>query len=180
MFPKINQFTCDKMFIIYAQIGIYPQNLCKFSFIYKQKYAYLKVEIPFPILQCWVGPMLNSVFQNGNTHLSKKFYFNISVSQTYSKYYHCKPIFQFWLHSIYLLQLVFKRTSLFNWQHLDLQNFYRFQSNLSKKISHAALICFYCFCNLLIQSKHNNVKTTLCSAMLSSRYTTLNWQNSNK
>ena len=30
------------MFIFYARIGMYPQNLYKFSFIYKQKYAYLK------------------------------------------------------------------------------------------------------------------------------------------
>ena len=40
--------------------------------------------------------MLSSVIQNENTNLSEIFYFNISESQTYSKYYHCQantPIF---------------------------------------------------------------------------------------
>ena len=32
-----------------------------------------------------VGPMLNSAFSNANTHLSKKFSFNVSESPTYSK-----------------------------------------------------------------------------------------------
>ena len=26
-FPKINQFTCDKMFITFAQMSIYPQPI---------------------------------------------------------------------------------------------------------------------------------------------------------
>ena len=30
------------MFITFAQMGMYPWNLYKFSFIYKQKYARLK------------------------------------------------------------------------------------------------------------------------------------------
>ena len=46
--------------------------------------------ISFPILQCRVGPMLSSVFWNANTYLSEIFYFNISESQTYSKYYQCQ------------------------------------------------------------------------------------------
>ena len=41
-FPEINQFTCDKMFRTFAQMDAYPYNLYKFSFFYKQKYAYLK------------------------------------------------------------------------------------------------------------------------------------------
>ena len=46
--------------------------------------------ISFPIEQCWVGSMLSSVFSNANTHLSKKFYFDISESPTYSKKYNCQ------------------------------------------------------------------------------------------
>ena len=77
-----------------------------FSLIYKQKYANLKPnksekqtnfkvetnrkKILFPILQCRAGPMLNSVLWNAITHLSEIFYFNISESQTYLKYYHCQ------------------------------------------------------------------------------------------
>ena len=34
--------------------------------------------------------MLSSVFWNANTYLCEIFYFNISESQTYSKYYHCQ------------------------------------------------------------------------------------------
>ena len=34
--------------------------------------------------------MLNSAFRNANTYSSEIFYFNISESQTYSKYYHCQ------------------------------------------------------------------------------------------
>ena len=30
------------MFVIFAQMCIYPENLSKFSFIYKQKCTYLK------------------------------------------------------------------------------------------------------------------------------------------
>ena len=41
-------------------------------------------------MQCRVGSMLSSVFQNENTHLSEVFYFNVSESQTYSKYYYCQ------------------------------------------------------------------------------------------
>ena len=33
---------------------------------------------------------VSEVFYNANTHLSEMFYFNISESQTYSKYYHCQ------------------------------------------------------------------------------------------
>ena len=79
------------------------KNLYKFSFIYKHKYAYLKLnksekqtnfkaetnrkKISFPILQCKVGPMFSSVFCNANTHRSEIFfYFNISESQTYSRH----------------------------------------------------------------------------------------------
>ena len=54
---------------------------------FKEKQA---EKISFPILQCRVGPMLISVFWNTNTYLSEIFYFNISESQTYSKYYHCQ------------------------------------------------------------------------------------------
>ena len=41
-------------------------------------------------------------------------------------------------------------------------------SLISGKCSHAALICFYYFCILLVQSKENNIRTMLCNAMLSS------------
>ena len=34
--------------------------------------------------------MLRSVFWNANTYHSEVFYFNISESQTYSKYYYCQ------------------------------------------------------------------------------------------
>ena len=44
------------------------------------------------MLQCRVGPMLSSVFQNKKTHFSEIFYFNISEYQTYSKYYQYIPI----------------------------------------------------------------------------------------
>ena len=37
-----------------------------------------------------------------------------------------KQIFQFCLHAIYLLALVFKRASLCNWKHLDLRILYKF------------------------------------------------------
>ena len=46
--------------------------------------------------------MLSNVFYNANTYLSEIFYFNISASQTYLKYYHCQanaPI----LSSCYIL-----------------------------------------------------------------------------
>ena len=72
----------------------------------------------FTILQRRVGPMLSSAFENANTHLSKIFYCNISESQSITI---IKQIFQFCLHAVYLLALVFKRGSLCNWQHLDLQ-----------------------------------------------------------
>ena len=42
------------------------------------------------MLQCRIDPMLSSVLWNANTYLSKIFYFSISESQTYSKYYHCQ------------------------------------------------------------------------------------------
>ena len=56
-----------------------------------------------------------------------------------------KQIFQLCLHAIYLLPLVFKRASLCNSQHLDLHILYSVQSNLSKKLSSAALIYFIIF-----------------------------------
>ena len=118
--------------------------------------------------------MFSSVFWNANTYLSKMFYTNISESQTYSKYYHCQaniPILC--LHAIYLLVLVLYRVSLCNCQHLELPISYRLQSNLSKRFSHAALICFH-FRILLVQSKHNNIKATFCSTMPSSCCATLN------
>ena len=34
--------TCDKSFITFAQMGIYPLNLYKSGFICEHKYAYLK------------------------------------------------------------------------------------------------------------------------------------------
>ena len=37
LFPKVNQVTCDKRFITFAE-----KTLDKFSIIYKDKYAYLK------------------------------------------------------------------------------------------------------------------------------------------
>ena len=77
----------------------------------------------FQKLQCIVGPMLNSVFQNSNIHLSKIFYFNISESLSINT---VKQIFHFYFHVVYLLGLVFKRASLCNWQQLDLQILYRF------------------------------------------------------
>ena len=50
-------------------------------------------------IQCRVGPMLTSTFRNAKTHLSETFYFNISDTQTYLKYYHCQaniPNFSPW------------------------------------------------------------------------------------
>ena len=29
LLPKINQFTCEKMFITFVQMGLYPQKACK-------------------------------------------------------------------------------------------------------------------------------------------------------
>ena len=79
--------------------------------------------------------MFSSVFWNANIHLSEIFYLYISESQTYLKYYHFqKQIFQFCLHDIYLLALLFKRASLCNWQQLDRQILYKFKYHLSKKI----------------------------------------------
>ena len=128
----------------------------------------------FQKLQCIVGPMLNSVFQNSNIHLSKIFYFNISESLSINT---VKQIFHFYFHVLYLLGLLFKRASLCNWQHLDLQILYRFSSDLSKKSPHTTLICFHYFCISLAQSKHSNIKIAFFSWMLSRRYSTLNWQN---
>ena len=50
--------------------------------------------------------MLSSVFYNTNTHLPRIFYSNISESQSINT---VKQIFQFCLHAVYLLALVFKR-----------------------------------------------------------------------
>ena len=50
--------------------------------------------------------MLSSVFYNTNTHLPRIFYSNISESQSINT---VKQIFQFCLHTAYLLALVFKR-----------------------------------------------------------------------
>ena len=69
---------------------------------------------------------------------------------------------------------------------VDLQILYRFWcrvsfiqniilkgvSFMSAKSPHAALICCYYFCILLVQGRRNNTKTTLCSAKLSSCFTT--------
>ena len=143
MFPKINQFTCDKRFItseqmVYifekpAQIQPYlqtqvcilktPKNL-KSKPISGQKHILssprlTKKTISFPILQCRVGSMVSSAFFNVNTHLSEIFDFNISESQTYSKYYHYQANIsnaspRFTCLQICLLALVFKRASLCN------------------------------------------------------------------
>ena len=51
------------------------------------------------------------------------FYFNISESQIITT---AKQLFQFGLHAVYLLALVFNRASVYYWQHLDLQLLYRF------------------------------------------------------
>ena len=51
------------------------------------------------------------------------FYSNISESQSITT---VKQIFQFDLHAVYLLALLFKRANLYNWEHLDLQILYRF------------------------------------------------------
>ena len=112
--------------------------------------------------------MISNVFWNANTHLSEIFYFNIFEysGKHIQSITSVKQIFQFCLHAIFLLAVVFKRASLCNREHLDLQIFYRFQSNLCKKLSHAVLICFHYFCILLVQSKHNNIKIALCSEML--------------
>ena len=95
----------QKVYSFYSDGCISLKNVYKFSLIYKYMYGYLKPpksekwtnfkeetnrkKISFRILQCRVGPMLSSVFGNANTYLSEIFYFNISESQKYSKYYHC-------------------------------------------------------------------------------------------
>ena len=117
------------------------------------------------------SPFLSSVFLNANTHLSKIFHFNISESQSITT---VKQIFHFCLHAVYLVALLFKRASLSNWQHLDLQILYRFQYDLFKKSPHAALIYFHYFCVSLVPSKQNNIKTISCSLVPSSCYATLN------
>ena len=45
------------------------------------------------------------------------------------------------------------------------------------KKSHAALVYFY-FCILIVEGKHNNIKTTLCNTIPSGYSATLNWENS--
>ena len=133
--------------------------------------ANLKI-ISFPILQRRVGPVLSSVFQNANTHLSKIFYCNISKCQSITT---TTQIFHFCLHALYLLALLFKRARR---QHLDLQILQILvYSNLSKKLSHAAMIYFHYFGIFLVQSKHKHIKTTLSSVMLSSCYANLNRRN---
>ena len=113
------------------------KNLYKFSLIYKHKYAYLnpknlknwtnfkaetnRKKISFPILQCRVGPMLSSVFWKANTHLSDKCYFNISESQTYSKYYHCQANILNWSPWDIPSGATVQTASLCNWKQLDLQ-----------------------------------------------------------
>ena len=98
MWQKVHNFCSD------GYISL--KNLCKFSLIYKHKYACLKPKTSekwtnfkaeanwkktwFPILKCRVGPMLNSTFCNPNTHLSEIFYVSFSESQIYSNYYHCQ------------------------------------------------------------------------------------------
>ena len=77
-------------------------------------------------MQRRVGQILSSVFQNANTHLRKIFYSNISESRSITTVI---QIFQFCLHAVFLLALVFKRASVCNWQHLHLQILYIFQSN---------------------------------------------------
>ena len=99
--------------------------------------------------------MLSSLFYIANIPFPRIFYYNISESQSITT---VKQIFQFCHHAVYLLALVVKRANLCNWEHLDLQILYRFWSNLSKKISHGALICFLLFYILLVQSKHKNIK----------------------
>ena len=51
------------------------------------------------------------------------FYFDISKSQIITT---VKQLFEFGLHVVYLLALVFNRASVCYWQHLDLQLLYRF------------------------------------------------------
>ena len=76
-----------------------------------------------------------------------------------------KKIFQFCLHAICLLALVLKQVGLCN-LHLGLKILYNLYSHLSKK--------------LLAQSKHNNIKITLFSAMFSHCCASLNRQNYDK
>ena len=57
--------------------------------------------------------MLSSAFWNAKTHLSEIFYFNISESQTCSKYYHCQAnITNLSPWYMYFLTLVFKYARL--------------------------------------------------------------------
>ena len=78
-----------------------------------------------------------------------------------------KQIFQIRLHDIYFLALVFKSTRLYTWCFIWDVSF------ISDRIPHAALNFFHYFCILLVQSKHNRIKTTLCIAILSSFCTIL-------
>ena len=84
------------------------------------------------MLQCRVGSVLSSVFKNANTHLSEIFYFNISEFQIYSKYYHLSS----------------KNSNFVSMLHASQHQCSNMQA-------------FHYFCVLLLQSKHNNIKTTL-------------------
>ena len=97
MWQKVYNF-CSVRYISLApvQISSYLQTqicifktqlICKVSYF---QHRNTSKKISFPILLCGVGPLLSSVFWNANVHLSEIFYFNISESQTYSKYYHCQ------------------------------------------------------------------------------------------
>ena len=77
LFPKINQFTCDKIFVIFdvsdgyislkaVQIYFYIQTkicILKTQQIWKVNYFEDRSQkISVPILPCSVGPMLSSAF----------------------------------------------------------------------------------------------------------------------
>ena len=129
-------------------------------------------KISFPILQHRVGPMLSSsVFQNTNTHLLKIFCSNISVLPLSGKYCNfVQMLCTFQRQCSNVQPHVVDNTQTFRF-YLDFSLIYQ---QKKKKNSHAALICFHNFGISLVQSKHKNIKTTLCSVMLSSWYATLN------
>ena len=80
--------TCTNL-VLFSNTNMHTQNPknLKSRLISRQKQT---KKILFLLMQCSIGPMLSSAFWNANNHLSEIFYFNISESQTCSKYYHCQ------------------------------------------------------------------------------------------
>ena len=112
LLAKTNQFSYN--FCSRRHISLKPVQIC---FIYIEKYTYLKPNkvhywavyfgIQIPIFLKYFTPIF--------LHLK-----HIQSITT------VKQISWFCLHAIYLLELVFKRSSLFKGKHLDLRILYKF------------------------------------------------------